>query len=78
MKNGLRWRFYFEAGAGVITAALFLATLLRPDWIEALFRIDPDNGAGSMERLLVGGLLVMTIVLLSLTRREWRKTMAAA
>jgi ABC-type transport system involved in cytochrome c biogenesis permease component len=78
MTNGLRRRFYFEAGAGVITVALFLATLLRPDWIEALFRIDPDNGAGSLERLIVGCLLVMTVASFALARREWRKTMAAA
>ncbi len=78
MKFSLRWRFYFEAGAGFITAALFLATLLRPNWIEALFRIDPDNGSGSLERLIVGCLLAVTIMLLSLARREWRKTMAAA
>lgn len=78
MRYSLRWRFYFEAGAGVISAVLFLATLLQPDWIETLFRIDPDNGAGSLERLLVGGPLVMTIVLLALSRREWRKTMAVA
>lgn len=78
MTYGLRRRFYFEAGAGVITAALFLATLLRPDWIEALFRIDPDNGSGSLERLIVGSLLAITVVLLSLARREWRKTIAAA
>ncbi len=78
MKNGLRWRFYLEAGAGLSMAALFLVTLLLPTWIETLFRIDPDNGAGSLERLIVGCLLVLTVVLLSLARREWRKTLAAA
>lgn len=78
MTYGLRWRFYVETGAGVITTALFLATLLYPDWIEALFRIDPDNASGWLERLVVGGLLVVTITLLSLARREWRKTIAIA
>jgi ABC-type transport system involved in cytochrome c biogenesis permease component len=78
MMRGVRWRFYVEAGAGVMTTALFLATLLHPDWIETLFRIDPDNGAGSLERFVVGSLLVMTIVLLSLARREWRERIAAA
>lgn len=78
MTYGLRWRFYVEAGAGAITMALFLATLLYPEWIEALFRIDPDNASGWLERLMVGGLLVMTIAMLSLVRREWRKTMATA
>jgi hypothetical protein len=75
---GLRWRFYGEAGAGVISAALLAATLLRPDWIEALFNIDPDNGAGTFEWLLVGGLLVTTILLLTMARREWRSAPAAA
>lgn len=78
MTYGMRWRFYVEVGAGVITTALFLATLLYPDWIETLFRIDPDNASGWLERLVVGGLLVMTIALLSLARREWRKTIAIA
>jgi hypothetical protein len=78
MMYGLRWHFYVEAGAGVITTALFLATLVYPDWIEALFRIDPDNASGWLERLVVGGLLVMMIAMLSLARREWRKTMATA
>ncbi|HEX8727754.1 MAG TPA: hypothetical protein VF739_03985 [Ktedonobacterales bacterium] len=61
-----------------MTTALFLATLLYPEWIEALFRIDPDNASGWLERLVVGGLLIMTIALLSLARREWRKAMAIA
>jgi hypothetical protein len=78
MRYGVRWRFYVEAGAGVITTALFLATLLYPQWIEALFRIDPDNASGWLERLIVGGLLVVTITLLSLARHEWRKTTAIA
>jgi hypothetical protein len=78
MTYGLRWRFYVEAGAGVITTVLFLATLLYPRWIEALFRIDPDNASGWLERLVVGGLLVVTITILSMAQREWRKTMATA
>ncbi|HEX9037918.1 MAG TPA: hypothetical protein VF808_13110 [Ktedonobacterales bacterium] len=76
--RGLRRRFYVEAGAGAMMTALFLATLLFPTWIEALVRIDPDHGAGTLERFIVAGLLVVTIVFLSLARREWRKAVAAA
>jgi len=57
MTNGLRRRFWPEAGLGLITGVLFLLTLVRRDWIEALFGIDPDNHSGSLEFMIVGGLL---------------------
>ncbi len=37
MTNGLRRRFWPEADLSVITAVLFLVTLVKRDWIEALF-----------------------------------------
>ena len=78
MMHSLRWRFYLETGAGALTAALFLATALYPDWIEALFRVDPDYGNGSLEWVVVGALLVVTVGLFTLARREWRNSVAAA
>jgi hypothetical protein len=78
MKHGLRWRFYVEACAGLITLAPFVVTLIVPDWIEVVFHLDPDNGAGTLERLIVAALLVITIAALSLAGREWRKALAAA
>lgn len=77
MKRGLRRRFWPEAGLGVITAVLFLVTLVRRDWIEALFGIDPDSGSGSVEWLIVGSLLVATLALFSLAAYEWRRAPVA-
>jgi hypothetical protein len=73
MTNGLRRRFWPEAGLSVITALLFLLTLVKRDWIEALFGIDPDSHNGSVEFMIVGGLLVVAIALVSLASYEWRR-----
>jgi hypothetical protein len=73
MTNGLRRRFWPEAGLGLITGVLFILTLVRRDWIEALFGIDPDNHSGSLEYMIVGGLLVVTIALVALASYEWRR-----
>jgi hypothetical protein len=78
MKDGLRTRFYPEALTGVITALMFVVTLVRRDWIEALFAIDPDKGNGSVEWLIVGALLVATVALASLATHEWRRASAVA
>lgn len=78
MANGRRWRFYLEAGAGALTTALFLATLLYPDWIEAIFKINSDAGNGSLEWFVVGVLLVVTVGLFTLAGREWRRAVAVA
>lgn len=77
MKSGLRRRFWPEAGMGVITALMSLVTLMQRDWIEALFKIDPDAGNGSVEWLMVGALLMVTLTLFSLAGYEWHKASAA-
>ncbi|MGH2485446.1 MAG: ABC transporter permease [Ktedonobacterales bacterium] len=73
MKSSLRRRFWPESGLGVITAILFLVTLVRRDWIEAVFGVDPDQHSGSLEWLIVGALLVATVTLFAFARYEWRR-----
>jgi hypothetical protein len=73
MKPDARRRFATELTTGTITTALFLVTLVKRDWIEALFRIDPDSGNGTLEWLIVGSLLVLTLALFSLAGYEWRR-----
>jgi len=55
------WRL---RAARVSTAALvtvLVATVITPEWIELVFRVDPDAGDGSLERVvtLVSALLAL-------------------
>jgi hypothetical protein len=77
MRNALRRRFWLETGLAIATGILFVITLVRNDWIEVVFRVDPDNNNGSLEWLIVGILLVATITLFALASYEWRSARAA-
>ncbi len=78
MKKGLRLWFYAEAILGIIAGVLAVVTLFNQEWIEAIFHIDPDQGSGSLEWLVVAGLLVVTIALGLAARYEWRRAFAVA
>lgn len=71
MMKAMRSRFWLETGMGTITGILFVITLMWRDWIEIVFGVDPDSGNGSLEWLIVGVLLVVTITLFILARYEW-------
>jgi len=77
MRNALRRRFWLETGIAIITGILFVITLIRNDWIEIVFRVDPDNNNGTFEWLIVGALLLVTITLFILASYEWGRTRAA-
>lgn len=77
MRNALRWRFWPEMGLAIVTSILFVFTLAQRDWIEMVFGVDPDQGNGSLEWLMVGALLVVTIALFTLASYEWRRARAA-
>jgi hypothetical protein len=68
-----RRRFTIEAGFGALSAILFVLTLIVPDWIEAVFRVDPDQHSGSLEWVIVAVLMVTTVVSSLFARREWRR-----
>jgi hypothetical protein len=77
MRNALRWYFWLETGMAIVTGVLFIITLVHRDWIETIFNIDPDNGSGTLEWLIVGVLLVVTVTLFTLASFEWRRARAA-
>jgi len=77
MRNALRRRFWLETGIAIITGVLFVITLIRNDWIEIVFRVDPDNNNGTFEWLIVGALLLVTITLFILASYEWRRARVA-
>jgi len=77
MRNALRRRFWLETGLAIITGILFIFTLVQRDWIEIVFNVDPDNRSGSLEWLIVGVLLVVTLTLFTLASYEWRRARAS-
>lgn len=78
MPSGLRRRFWLESIFGSVTGIVAVITLFWRDWIEAVFRIDPDNGNGSAEWLTVLVLLLVTVTLALGARHEWRRSELAA
>jgi hypothetical protein len=57
---------------------LFVITLVWRDWIELVFGVDPDKSYGSLEWLIVGALLVVTLALFTLAGFEWRRARTTA
>jgi len=78
MPSGLRRRFWLESIFGSFTGIFAVITLLWHDWIETVFKVDPDSGNGSAEWLIVLVLLLTTVTLASGARREWRRAELAA
>ena len=77
MRNALRWRFWLETVLAIVTSILFVITLVRNDWIEIVFGVDPDINNGTFEWLFVGALVLVTITLFILASYEWRRARAA-
>lgn len=78
MKKGLRPIFWAETILAALSALLLTVTLVSNVWIELVFHVDPDGGNGSVEKLILGALLLFTLVLIGLASVEWRRTRAAA
>jgi hypothetical protein len=69
----VRARFWWEAGLGVVTAGLAVITLISHEWVEVVFRVDPDRGSGLLEWAVVVALAVATVACGILARAEWRR-----
>jgi hypothetical protein len=70
-----RW-FWIETGLAALSAVLLVLTLAVPDWIEAVFHVDPDRHSGSLEAAIVAAFAATTVVSSVLARREWRRPAA--
>jgi hypothetical protein len=66
-------RLALETTLAVIFAAIFVATMFWPDWIELVFGADPDEGNGEFEWAIVAisGLLAVASIIVA--RIEWRR-----
>jgi hypothetical protein len=73
-----RKRFWIELGLAASSGALLVLALLRKDWIEFLFGVDPDHSDGSLEWVLVVLLLIATVTFSLVARLEWVEAVHAA
>jgi hypothetical protein len=61
-----------EAALAIVTLVAAVVTIIAPDWIEVVFKIDPDEGSGALEVAIVVALAVVTAVAALAARVEWR------
>jgi hypothetical protein len=76
MMQQLRPLFWIEALLALGNAILLVMTLVWKDWIEIVFRVDPDAGSGVVEWAILGVTLLLSVVFLALARAEWRRSSA--
>lgn len=67
-------RTLIESLLAVVAGVNLLLTALWREWIEVLFRVDPDGGSGSLERALLVGSSVAFALFVGLAARGWRRT----
>ncbi len=77
MQRALHTRFWIEAAIACGGFAAFLLTALWHDWIEVVFRVDPDQHSGAAEWLVLAFALGIAVSCSVLARIEWRKAAAA-
>ena len=73
MNQHLRQRFWIESLLAIASAALLVITLVWKDWIEIVFRVDPDAGSGAVEWAIVGLTVLLMLAFAALARSEWRR-----
>jgi hypothetical protein len=73
-RRATRPRLWIELVAATLAGPLAILTVFWPDWIEAVFRVDPDQGSGALEWVVVVGLALVAVVASFLARREWARS----
>jgi hypothetical protein len=63
-------RYWIEVTCAVLGTVLFTLTLAFPEWIEAVFRVDPDGGNGLLEIGIAVAFLAVAMISSVLARRE--------
>ena len=71
--RGRRVLFAFETVLGGGALALAMITVIRPDWLEIVFGVDPDRHSGSFEWLIVGICVAIAAIFGIAARAQWRR-----
>ncbi|WP_442278781.1 hypothetical protein [Terrabacter sp. 2YAF2] len=69
----IRTRFWLEACLAGLFGFLSLLTVFWRDWIEATTGFDPDQHGGSVEWMIVAGLLILCLAVSAVARVEWHR-----
>lgn len=64
-------RLKSELGLGAACLVLLALTAAWPEWIEAVFHVDPDGGNGALEWALVAVFAISAAVCSWQARRDW-------
>ncbi|GAA1444831.1 hypothetical protein [Leifsonia poae] len=62
MRRRLTIRMSVEGVIALIAAIVAIVTLIQPQWIERLTGLDPDEGSGTAEWLVVAALALIAVV----------------
>jgi hypothetical protein len=76
-QSGPRGRFWIETAAAFLSGLLAVVTVIWHDWIERVFGVEPDQGSGALEWLIVGMAFAISIGLALVARLEWRRPRGA-
>jgi hypothetical protein len=69
----MRTKFWIEVALAASSGFLCLLTLFWRDWIEAIFRVDPDGHNGAVEWIIVAALVAATAAFGMRARVTWRR-----
>jgi hypothetical protein len=78
LRGRLGSRFWVELGLGLASTLFAVLTLAWKDWVEIVFKVDPDHHSGSLEWTIVAVAVAATVIALAAARVEWRKAATAA
>jgi hypothetical protein len=65
-----RRRFLTETALAGASGVFTLLTLVWKDWIELVFRVDPDRGSGALEWAIAAAALALALVFGALAHRD--------
>jgi hypothetical protein len=71
-------RFRIEFALAIVSAFLFVLTLLTREWIEIVFGVEPDGGSGVLEWAITLAFLLAAVSLFVLARHDQRRALAAS
>lgn len=65
-------RIWFDVVFACLAGMVSVLTLVKRDWIETVFGVDPDHHSGSLEWMVVVGCVLIALTFSLLAMRERR------